>query len=63
LHVAAAVPAIDSETYPTDIIGPIYHEADLLREPLSIGPKSARVPTAPGLGVELDEEQLKRWRV
>lgn len=63
LHVATALPVIDAETYPTDIIGPVYHETDLLREPLSIGPTAARVPTGPGLGVELDEEQLERWRV
>lgn len=63
LHAAAALPVIDCDTYPTDIVGPVYHETDLLREPLSVGPQVARVPTGPGLGVELDEEQLQRWRV
>lgn len=62
LHVAAALPAIDSETYPADLIGPLYHEADLLTEPLSLGPEVARVPDRPGLGVELDEAQIARWR-
>lgn len=63
LHVAAALPTIDSETYPADLVGPIYHEADLLTEPLQLGPPSAVCPIGPGLGVTLDEEQLKRWRV
>jgi L-alanine-DL-glutamate epimerase-like enolase superfamily enzyme len=35
----------------------------LLTKPLDLGPPSAAVPDGPGLGVELDEEQLKRWRV
>jgi muconate cycloisomerase len=63
LHLAAAVDVIDSHTYPADILGPLYHEGDLLHEPLRIGPETARVPDGPGLGIELDEEQLKRWRV
>ena len=29
LHLACAVPAIDSAAYPADILGPHYHEADL----------------------------------
>ena len=62
LHAAAAMPTIDSETYPADIIGPLYHEADLLRSPLTLGPEVARVPDGPGLGVELAEEQLAYWR-
>ena len=56
------LPGIDSETYPADIIGPLYHEADLLTQPLELGPVAAKVPEGPGLGVELDEEQVRRWR-
>ena len=56
------LPTIDSETYPADLIGPLYHEADLLQEPLALGPEVARVPKGPGLGVELDEEQLAYWK-
>jgi muconate cycloisomerase len=61
LHVAAACAAIDSETYPADIIGPLYHEADLLERALVLGPAAAHLPEGPGLGVTLDEEQLARW--
>jgi muconate cycloisomerase len=63
LHVAAAEPAIASATFPADLIGPLYHESDLLQSPLALGPVAARPPSGPGLGVELDEEQLRRWRV
>lgn len=62
LHVAACLPDIASESYPADAIGPLYHEADLLTEPLELGPVAAKVPAGPGLGVELDEEQVRRWR-
>ena len=62
LHLGAAAPAIDSETYPGDFLGPLYHEADLITEPLSLGPIHATVPEGPGLGVALDENQLENWR-
>jgi L-alanine-DL-glutamate epimerase-like enolase superfamily enzyme len=62
LQVAAALPAVASEAFPADLIGPLYHEADLLTVPLSLGPIAARVPDGPGLGVELDEDQLTRYR-
>lgn len=63
LHVAAAFPEIDTDSYPADTIGPFYHDADLITSPLDLGPPYARVPDGPGLGVELDEAQLTRWRV
>ncbi|MDA0589650.1 MAG: mandelate racemase/muconate lactonizing protein [Planctomycetota bacterium] len=62
LHLGVAVPAIASELYPGDFIGPLYHEADLLKKPLTLGPSAALVPDGPGLGVELDEVQLERYR-
>ena len=62
LHLGVAAPAIDSETYPGDFLGPLYHEADMITTPLSLGPTVSKVPDGPGLGVELDEDQLERWR-
>ncbi len=63
LHAAAALPEIDSDRFPADTIGPFYHDADLISKPLDLGPPHAAVPDGPGLGVELDEEQVKRYRV
>jgi L-alanine-DL-glutamate epimerase-like enolase superfamily enzyme len=63
LHVAAAFPEVDTESFPADTIGPFYHDADLITRPLDLGPPHAKVPDGPGLGVELDEAQLERWRV
>jgi muconate cycloisomerase len=63
LHVAAAFPEVDTDTFPADTIGPFYHDADLITKPLDLGPPAAKVPDGPGLGVKLDEAQLDRWRV
>ena len=62
LHVAAACHNIDSEHYPADLLGPLYHEADMIQTPLTLGPVFARPPEGPGLGVELDEAQINHWR-
>lgn len=62
LHVAVALPQVDSEAFPADLIGPLYHQGDLLTSPLLLGPDAASAPTGHGLGVELDEAQLARWR-
>jgi len=63
LQVAAISPSIESSTYPADLIGPLYHETDLLKNSLQLGPTTAKIPEGPGLGVELDEKELDRWRV
>jgi L-alanine-DL-glutamate epimerase-like enolase superfamily enzyme len=63
LHVAAAYPEIDCETFPADTIGPFYHDGEIITQPLDLGPPYAQIPTGPGLGVELDEQSLKRFRL
>ncbi|MCC6511273.1 MAG: mandelate racemase/muconate lactonizing protein [Pirellulaceae bacterium] len=63
LHVAAAFPEIDTDSFPADTIGPFYHDHDLITQSLDLGPPYAQVPTGIGLGVQLDEEQLKQFRV
>lgn len=62
LHLGAAEPAFANERYPGDYLGPLYHEADMLKEPLTLGPTNAHVPSGPGLGVVLDEAQLEQYR-
>ncbi|HEV2296223.1 MAG TPA: enolase C-terminal domain-like protein [Tepidisphaeraceae bacterium] len=62
-HLALASPGVDAETYPCDIIGPLYYEDEIVREPLPIAAGSARANQRPGLGVELEEEKVERYRV
>jgi muconate cycloisomerase len=63
IHLAAATPAIDAETIPCDILSHLFYDTNLLTEPLPITNCEAQAPQKPGLGVELDEESLRRYRV
>ena len=62
IHLAVATPAIDSDTIPCDILSHLFYDTNLLTEPLSVSGAEARAPQKPGLGVELDEESLRRYR-
>lgn len=62
-HFATATAAVAAEEYPCDIIGPFFYEDDIVREPLLIAAGQARVNDRPGLGVELDEEKIRKYRV
>jgi L-alanine-DL-glutamate epimerase-like enolase superfamily enzyme len=63
LHVAAAFPEVDCDAFPADTIGPFYHDGEVITKPLDLGPPHAKIPDGPGLGVELDEAAVARWRV
>jgi L-alanine-DL-glutamate epimerase-like enolase superfamily enzyme len=63
LHLAIATPAMVGGEFPCDIIGPLFYEDELLQEPLDIRGGEGRVPERPGLGVELDEDKVNRYRV
>jgi muconate cycloisomerase len=63
IHLAIATKGIHPEVFPCDIIGPYFYEDDILTEPLPIQGGEARVTSRPGLGVELDEEKVARYRV
>jgi L-alanine-DL-glutamate epimerase-like enolase superfamily enzyme len=63
IHLALSTLAIDVDTYPCDIIGPLFYEDDILREPLPITGGSAGLFDRPGLGVELDDEKVEKHRV
>lgn len=63
IHFALAAPGLSADRFPCDIIGPFYYEDDILTEPLPICPGEARATDKPGLGVELDPEKVRRYRV
>jgi L-alanine-DL-glutamate epimerase-like enolase superfamily enzyme len=63
VHFAIASRATAAEEFPCDIIGPLFYEEDIVREPLLIKAGEARPNEKPGLGVELDEEKVERYRV
>ena len=63
IHLALATPGIAAEDFPCDIIGPFYYQDDIVRQPLPIKPGEARPNALPGLGIELNEEKVERYRV
>lgn len=63
IHVAIATAGITPDEYPCDIIGPLYYADDILTEPLRLSGGKALPIERPGLGIELDEEKVRRYRV
>jgi muconate cycloisomerase len=63
IHFALSEPAIDSDTYPCDIIGPLFYEDDILAEALPIAGGAACLHNRSGLGVALDEDKVAKYRV
>lgn len=63
IHLAIATKGIHPEVFPCDIIGPFFYEDDLLTEPLPIKAGRAEAPSKPGLGVELNDEKVEKYRV
>jgi L-alanine-DL-glutamate epimerase-like enolase superfamily enzyme len=59
VHAAAAAGC----ELPSDIIGHLLREDDLIVEPIAFEGGFLLVPNAPGLGVELDLDALDRYRV
>lgn len=60
IHTCAAT---KSATLPSDIVGTLLRQDDLIRSPLQYEDGCVYVPEEPGLGVELDEEALEKWGV
>lgn len=60
VHIAKAFKHIK---YPIENTFFLRLEDDILKEPLTIKDGFIEIPERPGLGVEIDEEKLKRYRV
>jgi muconate cycloisomerase len=44
-------------------VGGIYYADDLIAKPLEFTDGGIRVPTGPGMGVEVDEDKIQTYRV
>jgi muconate cycloisomerase len=53
-HLTVATANIAAGQYHGDILGPLYHERIVVKEPVRLEAGYAHCPTAPGLGVEID---------
>ena len=63
IHLAMSTRGVSADEFPCDIIGPLYYDDDLLLEPLPISGGRALAFDRPGLGVELDDEKVRRYRI
>ena len=59
-HLAFAAARLD---HPSDVAGHLYHADDVVVHGLRIDAGFLLPPPGPGLGVELDEEKLERYRM
>lgn len=59
-HFAFSQPTID---HPSDLAGFRYYRDDVVRHQLRIEDGYLYAPQEPGLGVELDEDRLRRYRI
>ena len=63
VHLGMSTQGVGAEEFPCDIIGPLYYKDDVVAEPLPIAPGMARPNERPGLGVELDMDRVRHYRV
>lgn len=63
IQLGISTTGITAETYGCDIIGPLYYEDDVIKPGSMVKPGEARPSEKPGLGVEIDDEKLGRYRV
>jgi len=62
-HLTVATANIDSDRYHGDILGTLYHSEPTVTHPVRLESGFAHCPDGPGLGVELDWEQMERLRM
>lgn len=53
-HLVVSTENLQVEKYPGDMLGPVYHEMRIVKEPIAIEGPIVTVPDRPGLGVEVD---------
>jgi len=58
-HLFATFPHLE---WGTELFGPLLLTEEILTEPLDYSEFSLAVPSGPGLGIELDESKLNRFR-
>jgi L-alanine-DL-glutamate epimerase-like enolase superfamily enzyme len=58
-HLAVAARNVDAERYHGDILGTLYQELSVVKDPVRLEAGYAHCPTGPGLGVEVDWERVE----
>lgn len=72
IHLAASCPAVElsnvvpvstPEAHQSGQIGGIYYRDDLISEPLRVVDGAIEVPSGPGMGIEVDQAKVDRYRI
>jgi muconate cycloisomerase len=53
-HLVVATPNMQVEKFPGDMLGPVYHEVRVVKQPIDIRGPVVAITDRPGLGVEVD---------
>jgi L-Ala-D/L-Glu epimerase len=58
-HLVVACPNMQVEKYPGDVLGPVYHEARIVTNPIDIRGPLVTITNRPGLGVDVDWQVVR----
>ena len=58
-QLVVACQNIQVEKYPGDVLGPIYHEFSIAKNPVVIRGPMITVPNRPGLGIDVDWQVVR----
>ena len=58
-HLVVATQNVRVEEFPGDMLGPVYHESSVAKEPVRIEGPLVTLGDAPGLGITVDWDSLK----
>ena len=61
-HLVVATPNLQVEKYPGDMLGPVYHETRVVKDPIDIRGPMVTISDRPGLGVEVDWQTIRQMR-
>ena len=63
MQVASVGEGFDFEVYAPDVAAPAYYVEDIVEPKFRIQHGEVAVPTGPGLGVQLNEEVFRKYKV
>ncbi|HEU4753505.1 MAG TPA: enolase C-terminal domain-like protein [Armatimonadota bacterium] len=62
-HLAVAAPNVDAKKWHGDILGTLYQEISIAKNPVRLEAGFAHCPTGPGFGVEVDWDLVERLQI
>ncbi len=62
-QLCVALPNLQVERYPGDMLGPVYHEQRIVTNPIDIRGPVVTITDRPGLGIDVDWAQVQRLSI